>query len=199
MTKNPEEFYSKGAEQFAEKYSLEQMPQSYIDMLDKFADQVQGKKVLDAGCGHGRDTQYLVQKGFDATGVDLAEGMIEHAKNNKEGNFHMMDVSDLKFNDEEFDGVWCNTVMHFFKPENMPEVLNELKRVLKPSGTLYITFKIGEGVFFRERYDSEVKQYLISEEKAEKMLKGKNFQIKETQKVEVENTEIMNILAEHKP
>ncbi len=196
MTERPEKFYSKGAEQFAEKYGLEEMPQDYIDLLDSFAEKVHGKKVLDAGCGPGRDTEYLTKKGLNATGVDLAEGMIEHAEKNKEGNFHVMDIKNLEFLGNEFAGVWCNTVMHFFPPEEMPEVLDELKRVLEDGGVFYVSFKIGEGTFIRERYGSQVKQYLISEEKAREMLEERNLKIKEVNRAEVSGTTIMNFLTE---
>lgn len=196
MTERPEQFYSKGAEQFAEKYSIEEMPEDYIQLLDKFAEKTGQGKVLDAGCGPGRDTEYLTEKGLDVTGIDLAEGMIEHAKDNKKGLFKKMDIRDLEFEDNNFEGIWCNTVMHFFPPEQMPEILDELKRVLKDEGVFYISFKIGEGTFMRERYGSEVKQYLIPEKKARKMLEEKGLQIKDVNRAEVSNTTIMNFLTE---
>lgn len=196
MSEKPENFYSKGAEQFAEKYSIENMPKAYTDILDNFAEKINNGKVLDAGCGHGRDTQYLTEKGLNVTGVDLAEGMIEHAKKNKKGKFKVMDISDLEFSDNEFEGLWCNTVMHFFPPEEMSEVLDELKRVTKEGGVFYVSFKIGEGTFMRERYGSKVKQYLIPEEKARKLLKDRGLQIEEVNKAEVDGTTIMNILTE---
>ncbi|AOV94345.1 hypothetical protein AQV86_00270 [Nanohaloarchaea archaeon SG9] len=198
MTERPEKFYSKGAEQFAEKYSIEKMPEAYTDLLDTFTEKIGNGKALDAGCGPGRDTEYLTEKGLDATGVDLAEGMIKHAKENKKGHFRVMDIKNLEFQDKKFEGVWCNTVMHFFPPEEMQEVLKELKRVLKDEGTLYASFKIGEGTFIRERYGSEVKQYLISEEKARKLLEEKGLEIKQVNRAEVSETTIMNFLTEAK-
>jgi ubiquinone/menaquinone biosynthesis C-methylase UbiE len=198
MTERPEKFYTKGAEQFAEKYSLDEMPQDYIDLLDSFIQKMGEGKVLDAGCGPGRDTEYFIQKGLDATGVDLSEGMIEQAEENKKGEFHIMDVKNLEFPRNEYEGVWCNTVMHFFPPEEMPKVLDELKRVLEEGGTFYVSFKIGEGTFIRERYGSEVKQYLITEEKAREMLEERGLEIKEVNSAEVAETTIMNFLTEAK-
>lgn len=198
MTEKPEKFYSKGAKQFAEKYSIENMPNAYTDLLDKFAEKINNGKVLDAGCGPGRDTEYLTEKGLKVTGIDLAEGMIEHAKKNKKGDFKAMDVRDLEFENGEFEGLWCNTVMHFFQPGEMPEVLEELKRVTKEKGAFYISFKIGEETFIRERYGSEVKQYLIPEERVREMLEEKGLRIEEVNKAEVDGTTIMNILTEVK-
>ena len=192
----PEEFYSRGAEKFAEKYSMKNMPQAYKDLLDIFAEKEEKGKVLDAGCGTGRDIEYLTEIGLDVKGIDLAEGMIQHAKKNKKGKFQKMDVRDLEFNNEEFEGIWCNTVIHFFPKEEMSEVLDEFKRTVKPGGTLYVSFKIGGGTFIRERYGSEVKQYLIPEEKARKMLEDKGLKIEKVNKAELSGTTIMNILTE---
>ena len=196
MTERPENFYSEGAEKFAQDYSLENMPEAYIDLLEKFIELTDGQKVLDAGCGTGRDTEYFQDKGFEAVGIDLAEGMIEHAKENKEGLFYRMDIKDLDFENGEFSGVWANTVIQFFPPEQMPEIIDELKRALKPGGTFYISFKIGEGTVNREAYGSEVKQYLIPEEKARKMLEDKGLEIKEVKNAEVNETGIMNVITE---
>jgi len=198
MSEQPEKFYSRGAKQFAQNYSIENMPEAYIGLLDEFSEKVNEGKVLDAGCGPGRDTQYLTEKGLNVTGIDLAEGMIQHAKENKKGKFRLMNVKDLEFPKNEFDGIWCNTVIHFFPPEQMPEVIGELKRVLKPGGTVYISLKIGNGTFMREKYDNEVKQYLVTEEKARKMIQEKGLEIKQVNTAEISGPTIMNFLTEAK-
>lgn len=196
MTESPEKFYSRGAEKFAEDQALEKMPQEYFDLLDNFVELVNGEKVLDAGCGPGRDTEYFIENGLEAVGIDLAEKMIEYARKNKKGEFHLMDIQDLIFEDEEFDGVWCNQVIQFFSPGEMENAISELKRVLNPGGKLYISFKIGEGEFIREKYGSEVKHHLISEEKAKQMLKSKGFKILDKNKSEVKNLTVLGIFCQ---
>ncbi|MDY6773587.1 MAG: class I SAM-dependent methyltransferase [Candidatus Nanohaloarchaea archaeon] len=70
--------------------------------------------MLEAGCGPGRDADYFSRHGLDVVGVDLAEGMLEKARE-KRGEFRKMDVRDLEFDGSEFDAAWCNTVIHFFR------------------------------------------------------------------------------------
>jgi ubiquinone/menaquinone biosynthesis C-methylase UbiE len=163
MPEDPEEFYSKGAEEFDRKYSLEKMPGEYIDLMEKFLDLVDGGKVLDAGCGPGRDTEFFVENGLEAVGVDLAEGMLEQT-DGKKGEYHMMDVRDLEFTDSSFDAAWCNTVIHFFPREEMREVVEELARVTRSGGVIYISFKLGDETIEREAFDSSVIQHLVPEE-----------------------------------
>lgn len=194
MVKQPEEFYSKGAEKFAENQALENLPQEYLELLDEFMERVGAGKVLDAGCGPGRDTHYFTENGLNAVGIDLAEGMIEHAKQNKKGIFHLMDIKELEFDDSTLDGVWCNTVIQFFPVEEMSEVISELDRVLKPDGLMYISFKAGEGSIIREKYGDGVKQHLIPEEKAEELLKTQGYRIINRNRSEVNGVDILSIL-----
>lgn len=180
MAEDPADFYSRGAKRFAENNAMEKLPGEYIELLDTFLNLVPGKKVLDAGCGPGRDTNYFSEQGFDAVGVDLAEDMVEYAKENMEGEYHRMDVKDLEFEDESFDGVWCNTVLIFFPPDEMKEVIDELCRVLEDGGVLYVSFKTGKDDFLiREKYGSEVKQHLLEKQEAEEMLRDKGLEIVE--------------------
>lgn len=130
MTEKASKFYSRGAEKFAKNYSRENINQDYLDLVESFAERVQGEKVLDAGCGPGRDSQLLSSKGFEVTGIDLSEEMIELAKE-KVGAFEVMDVRDLDFEDEVFDGVLANQLLVFFEGRERKKAFEELSRVLK--------------------------------------------------------------------
>ena len=71
-----------------------------------------GAKILDLGCGSGRDTKYFLQKGYDVVAVD---GSIEMVKLSTEftgkQTLHLT-FDEINFN-EEFDGVWaCASLLH---------------------------------------------------------------------------------------
>ena len=84
--------------------------------LLRFGSLLKGKKVLDAGCGPGRDVEYLMSEGYEVTGIDLSEGMIEEAKKNvPNGNFVLMDFRKMKFKAKSFDGIW-SYLKKFRKP-----------------------------------------------------------------------------------
>ncbi len=180
MAEDPVEFYSRGADTFAENNSLGDMPQEYLELLRKFCDLTGSGKILDAGCGHGRDTEFFTGNGLEAVGVDLAEKMIEKARERKSADFRLMDIRDLDFEDEQFDGVWCNNVIIFFPYDEMPQVISELYRILKPGGLFFISFKLGDGELEREKYGGTVKQHLVSRERARELLESEGLEIVET-------------------
>lgn len=91
---------------------------------------IQGKKILDLGCGDGVLTQSLVDKGAIVTGVDSSPDMIQDAKE-RGLNAHVMDATKLTFNGE-FDAVFTNAVLHWISDH--PAVLTGVHRALKPNG-----------------------------------------------------------------
>lgn len=197
MSSSPENYFSVTAEEYAEAYSMENMTPEFIEVLDRFVEKMNGGKVLDAGCGFGKDTEYFHENGLKAVGVDLAEGMIKYARENGNAEYQLMNVKELEFNDGSFDAVWCNTVMQFFPPEEMIEALEELQRVLKPGGILYTTFKEGEDYVIRQENEfseeDELKRYRIPEEKAREILEKQGHEILELEKTQLNDMTVMNI------
>lgn len=197
MTEKASKFYSKGAEKFAEKYSEGKIDPDYLEMIEDFAEKTETGKILDAGCGPGRDSKILTEKGFNVTGLDLSEEMIEIARQ-KKGEYHVMDVRDLEFEDEKFDGVLANQLIIFFNGEERKQAFKELERVLKPGGTIFLGLKKGEKPFTRERYGSSITQYPITEEKARELLENFKIQRKETTERKGEEPGFMNFIARKK-
>jgi len=128
----------------------------FISMLPKKA------KILDAGCGPGRDVQYFKDYGFDVVGIDVAEKMIKEAKKNVKGaKFKQMDMAKTKFKDKTFDGIWTSgSIIHEEKCD-IYKILEELKRILKDKGILYISVKEGQGSEIKkeETYNNEPRPF----------------------------------------
>src|SRR3989344_6150469 len=99
--------YNRIAEIYS-KFSEEKLMQY---QLVKFEIYLKGKKILDAGCGSGRDSAYLTEDGYDVTGIDLSEEMIKIAKTKSYAKFKIMDFRNISFKKESFDGVWCMSSM----------------------------------------------------------------------------------------
>jgi ubiquinone/menaquinone biosynthesis C-methylase UbiE len=105
-----------------------------------------GMKLFDAGCGTGRNMQYLLQAGVKVYGADISEEAISRLKESARAlaptlpdrNFILADLQALPFTDNEFDVVLCSAVLHFAKDENhFRNMVQELWRVLKPGGMLF--------------------------------------------------------------
>jgi 2-polyprenyl-3-methyl-5-hydroxy-6-metoxy-1,4-benzoquinol methylase len=90
MKNSAREFYSKNAENQAENYTDEDLAQEFLDMRERFAE-ASGERVLDAGCGHGRDSEFFHEKGLNVTGIDISEELIDIARERSEANFEVMD------------------------------------------------------------------------------------------------------------
>lgn len=102
--------------------------------------------VLDAGCAFGRDSTEFLVRGFTPIGIDLSDELLKKAvANNPDIEFHKMDIRDLGFADESFDGIWCHAALLHLNDEDIAKALGEFHRVLKPNGTLFVSFKKGEG------------------------------------------------------
>ena len=104
------------------------------------------RRVLDAGCGSGRNLVYLLQNGFEVYGIDPDARAIETVKalsqklspKNSPDNFKIALVEDLPFEDVYVDLVICNTVLHFAdSPDHFDQMMHSIWRVLKPGGYFF--------------------------------------------------------------
>jgi ubiquinone/menaquinone biosynthesis C-methylase UbiE len=118
--------------------------QSEEILIDKYF--TKNSSVLDIGCGSGRTTMPLCQKGYKIIGIDLTPEMIASAKqiagqNNLNIDYRVRDATDLKFEDNFFDNAifanngWCQIPVW----QKRQMALNEIYRVLKPGGIFIFT------------------------------------------------------------
>mgnify|MGYP001611295764 CR=1 FL=1 len=117
---------------------------------DRFVNSFQkGAKILDAGCGAGRDSFYFSSKGFDVVGVDLSEKLLGIAKakagHAQNPRFYQLDLRRLLLPKASFDGIWaCASLLHLKRSEILG-VLREFYELLKPDGRLFVMLKQGTG------------------------------------------------------
>jgi len=104
------------------------------------------RKVLDAGCGGGRNLVYFLRNGFDVYGIDPNPNAVEAVKRLAYGlvsnlplsNFNVAAAEDLPFDDSVFDLVISSAVLHFAADEkHFDAMLQSMWRVLKPGGYLF--------------------------------------------------------------
>jgi len=112
--------------------------------------------ILDVGCGDGRHTMLIERNGGRAIGIDLSKNMLEEARSlYPSGDFRKMDMRQLLFDDNSFDGIWASGSIYHVTKSEASEVIGEFERVLKLDGVVAVNFKLGTG----EGMESNPKSY----------------------------------------
>jgi SAM-dependent methyltransferase len=113
--------------------------------MDVFADAVTGRgPVLDTGCGPGTVTAYLVERGVDASGVDLSPRMIEHARRmHPECTFSVASSTELELAESSLAGILGWWSLFNLPRDVLPQVLSSFARALRPGGQLIVATHVG--------------------------------------------------------
>jgi SAM-dependent methyltransferase len=118
-----------------------------------------GMRVLDAGCGYGRNLVHLLRAGCEVFAVDGDGAGVEHVRQLSASlgtglpaeNFKVSRIEQMPFPDGFADVVICNSVLHFARDERQfHDLLAELWRVLKPGGMLFCRLGSRIGMDFEQ-------------------------------------------------
>lgn len=179
--------YDKFAKIYAD-YTFQKIPQF---QLNEFISLIKGKRILDAGCGSGRDVQYFLDEGLNPLGIDSSLELIKQAKEKvPKGNFKHMDFRELNLKINEFDGVWCVASLSDLTDQDSKLALKQFQKVLKSKGVLFISVREGKGqeIIKSPRYENNPRYYnKYSIEKIRNFLQEANFQIIKSEVCEDEN------------
>ncbi len=137
-------WYDKNAEKYAEsaeKVAPVHLVEKILSLLPK------NPLILDAGCGSGRDSRLLTERGARVTGIDISFGLLNEAKKKNPGiAFVQGDLRELPMQSECFDGIWSHaSLVHLETIADVEKVLTEFARVLKSGGVLNIYVKAQAG------------------------------------------------------
>jgi SAM-dependent methyltransferase len=171
------EYYEKNAEEFvtstinADVTGLYKHFEKYISP---------GCRILDLGCGSGRDSKYFAEKGYDVVAADPSAEMCDQTHKTANVPTILLKAEEIAF-EEEFDAIWaCASLLHVHK-EVMNETIYRLARALKHDGILYASWKYGGG----EHYDNG---RFFSDYK-EESIKSLMFNVHEIVPIEIWKTE----------
>ena len=117
-----------------------------------------GMRVVDAGCGYGRNLVHLLREGCEVFALDATAEGVEHVRRLAEAlgtglpaeNFRVGAIEEMPFADGLADVVLCNSVLHFARDERQfRAMLRELWRVVKPGGMLFCRLGSRIGMEFK--------------------------------------------------
>jgi SAM-dependent methyltransferase len=144
--KNTIEYYNKNSRKYFDStvnIYMESLYSPFLELIPPYG------RILDAGCGSGRDSLYFMKKGYDVVAIDASEELVRLASALLGMAVLNMSFQELEFI-EEFDGIWaCGSLLHVPKNE-IKDVLNRLSRSLRKDGIIYASFKYGNGVRLQE-------------------------------------------------
>lgn len=112
-------------------------------------------RMLDAGCGPGRDLRFFRGCGVDAYGLDLSVGQLRNARSKSDAPLFRGSMLSIPFGNGTFDAVWaCVSALHIERTR-LVEAIAEFRRVLTPDGILFMSFIEGDGTvnIHRSIYD----------------------------------------------
>lgn len=121
-----------------------------LAMIDAFVDavtSVDDPRVLDAGCGTGRMSRYLADRGCLVAGVDLSPGMVAMARRDHHDlPFAVGSLTELPYAEGRFAGVMLWYSIIHTPPAVLSRIVAEVARVVRPRGHVLVAFQAGEGM-----------------------------------------------------
>ncbi len=168
-------YFNKNAERYNESFDGRFVKCMYDELVQRVSN-LEGKNILDLGCGNGNVLKRLEGRGYNLCGVDLSEKMIKEAEKNVNGKAELKigDSENIPYEDNRFDVVICNASFHHYT--NPEKALSEIKRVLKDNGTLILgdptrssklylkiinyTIKFSDGGDYKIYHKDEIKKLL---------------------------------------
>ena len=137
---NTLDYYNKNSEEYFNSTLNVDMTNTYKAFLKLLP---KGGKILDLGCGSGRDSMNFMKLGYEVTSVDGAKKLAKKASVLLGNEVIVSTFEELELK-EKFHGIWaCASLLHI-KREDLKIVLNNLYNNLDDNGVFYMSFKYGE-------------------------------------------------------
>ncbi|MFK8183351.1 MAG: class I SAM-dependent methyltransferase [Phormidesmis sp.] len=149
--------------QFSSQYSQLKIEKSYFLAFRAAAELLEkhcriGTKLLDFGCGTGRSTRFMKTLGFESTGVDISQDMLEQARQADQGEYCWLESTKIPFPERSFDVIFQSFVLlEYSSLSQMVDTFEEFNRVLQDDGIAiivtgsedyyrndWLSFKMGE-------------------------------------------------------
>ena len=158
------EAYDKQAGSYAREWLEQDAPSDMYELLGRY---FAPGLTADIGCGAGRDTAWLAENGFQASGFDASPGLLDEARAAYPGlKFQQANLPELDGIERgAYQNVLCETVIMHLEPARISEAMASLIELLRPDGTLYVSWRVTEHESLRDKagrlYSSFDRQLVI--------------------------------------
>ena len=156
-------YYNENAKKFIDgtvSVDFRSIQDTFLELLPENA------KILDFGCGSGRDTKYFLEHGCRVVAMD---GSLELCKAASE--YTGITVKHMLFQElnekERYDGIWaCASILHV-KSEELPEIIRKMSLATIANGIIYLSFKYGDfegernGRYFTDMTEESMAELLV--------------------------------------
>ena len=137
---NTTDYYNEHAVEYHNKTFLLDMKSCYEPFLQYVP---KNGKILDAGCGTGRDTLHFLEKGYEVDSFDGSEEMVKIAR-----LATGRPVKHIKFDEvvgkDKYDGIWCCASLLHVPRCDLFSVMSRINRLLKTGAPWFVSFKFGD-------------------------------------------------------
>lgn len=134
------EFYQSGAPFFSASSACG--PSRHLDaFLDRLSP---GARLLELGCGTGRDAARIAERGFDIDATDGIPAMVVKANERHDIGARVMQFGELSATNA-YDAVWAHACLLHCPRAQLPGVLSRIHAALRPGGLHYASYKLGDG------------------------------------------------------
>lgn len=133
-------YYQENAQEFYDSTVNADLSEHYERFLKNIPEH---GKILDFGCGSGRDTRVFLLKGYSVDAIDGSSEMCRLASEHCGIQVKCMDFMDLN-EKGKYDGIWaCASILHVSR-EKMPSLLVKMREAIVDGGVIYISYKLGD-------------------------------------------------------
>ena len=158
------EYYNSHAGEYYDRTLAVELDELYGEFLEYVPS---GGRIMDLGCGSGRDVKWFRDHGYEAFGLDASEELVNFARERLQLPVAVGKIEEW-IADEPYDGIWCCASMMHLDEKCIEQFFSNLSHNLKPDGILYMSVKSGidtgfdeAGRYFKDFSEADIRDLLV--------------------------------------